>query len=176
MAGSGRRDQHASSRQSMQDDGVALVAIDYAHFTDGAWAAADMDRATPILVCTDQKHGMLMAEVVPAKGLSPYVVEVLVRFLTWAGHPVIKLRSDGENPIKALATEVAGRMRMKGVRMVPEVTPKGDSQAGGVQESAVKRVKDKVRCLWKQATERHGVVVMPHTGSCHGASGTRRSW
>ena len=113
VAASGRRDQHDRSRQSMQDDGVALIAIDYAYFTDGAWEATEMERATPILVAADQKHGMLMAEVVQAKGLNPYAVEVLVRFLTWAGHPVIKLRSDGENPIRALATEVAAKLRLK---------------------------------------------------------------
>jgi len=33
----------------------------------------------------------------------------------------------------------------------------GDSQAGGVQEAAVKTVKDKTRCIWLQFCEMHGL-------------------
>jgi len=43
------------------------------------------------------------------------------------------------------------------VTVVPDQTPEGDSQAGGVQEAAVKTVKDKTRCIWLQFCEMHGL-------------------
>ena len=74
------------------------------------------------------------------------------------GRPEVRLRSDGENPIKALLGLAAVELKKLGVRVVPDLTPKGDSQAGGLQESAVKVVKEKVRCVWHQACELHGVA------------------
>ena len=52
---------------------------------------------------------------------------------------------------------VAARLKEASVRVMPDVTPKGDSQAGGRQESAVRIVKEKTRCIWKQACELHGM-------------------
>ena len=73
------------------------------------------------------------------------------------GHPKIRLRSEGENPIKALLSQVACEVKNKGITVVPDQTPKGDSQAGGVQESAVKSIKESTRCIWMQFCEMHGI-------------------
>ncbi len=40
---------------------------------------------------------------------------------------------------------------------MPDQTPKGDSQAGGLQESAVKIIKDDTRVIWMQFCEMHGI-------------------
>ena len=53
---------------------------------------------------------------------------------------------------------VAVELKKKSVRVVPDVTPVGDSQAGGKQENTVKRCKAKAMTLWQQAVEKHGVT------------------
>ena len=77
------------------------------------------------------------------KGVADWSSKVLVEHIEDLGHPKVKLRSDGEKAIKALLAQVAAELKKKGVTVVPDQTPMGDSQAGGVKEAAVKTVKDK---------------------------------
>eukprot|EP00973_Karenia_brevis_P041958 5808959-Karenia_brevis.AAC.1 len=100
---------------------------------------------------------MTFADVVHNKGVDAHAVKMLVEHLVQLGHPEIRLRSDGEKPIKALMTAVGSEAKKYGIRVVPDLTPHGDSQSGGLQESAVDLVKKKVRCLWHYASELHGI-------------------
>ena len=69
--------------------------------------------------------------------------------------PKVVLRSDGEKASKALLGQVTVRLNEAGVTVVPDQTPHGDSQAGGLQESAVKTIKDNTRMIWLQFCEMH---------------------
>ena len=73
------------------------------------------------------------------------------------GHHKVTLRSDGEKAIKAMLGQVAAELKRKGVTVVPDQTPMGDSQAGGLQEAAVKTIKENTRCIWMQFCEMHGI-------------------
>ena len=65
------------------------------------------------------------------------------------------MRSVGERSVKALLGKVAENLKTRGVHVVPDTTPVGDSQAGGMQESAVMEFKVKCRILWFHACEFH---------------------
>ena len=71
-------------------------------------------------------------------------MQVTVGHIIWLGHPCVALRTDGEGPIKAFADAVAAKLKERGVRVVPILTPEGDSQTGGAQESAVQQLKAKM--------------------------------
>ena len=84
-----------------------------------SWMASEKGAEScvePMLVATDQNTGALLVEIVAAKGACPYAIEVLVRFIVWLGHPVVKLRSDGVHPVRALVAEFAIRLRQKEIR------------------------------------------------------------
>ena len=159
VASAGRRDAHKSDAGETEDDSVAVITCDYGFFTDGVGelSAAEQEKYAPILVMRDKGLGMVFADVVHHKGVDPHAVKQMVDHSLYLGHPVIRLRSDGEPAIKALLAVVAAELKKHNVRVVPDQTPKGDSQAGGLQETTVKAVKDKVRCIWHQACELHGV-------------------
>ena len=153
MAAKGRRDRHASvSSHDVKDDDVATIACDYGFFTskeDEDKPETELEKKyTPFLVTVDDKTKSKYADIVHRKGVEDWSVKVLVEHIVDLGHPKIRLRSDGENPIKALLSQVASEVKTKGITVVPDQTPKGDSQAGGVQESAVKAIKDGTRCIW----------------------------
>ena len=64
-------------------------------------------------------------------------MRVAADHILWLGHPAVMIRTDGEPSIKSLADAVVAVLKERGVRAVPDLTPKGDSQAEGVQEAAV---------------------------------------
>ena len=86
-------------------------------------------------------------------------MQVAVDHIIWLGHPVVKLRTDGEPSVKSFADAVAAALKERGLRAVPDLTPKGDSQAGGVQESAVQQFKGKCRVICSQTSELHGLEL-----------------
>ena len=91
------------------------------------------------------------------KGSHWYSLTVLLNHILWLGYTRIKLRSDGEPAIRGLFDELTPKLKEKGIEVVPDKTPKGDSNAGGMQESSVKQFKDKCRAIWMYACELHGV-------------------
>ena len=159
VAAAGRRDAHSSSAGEKIDEDIATIACDYGFFTsrEDEGPGASENKYAPILVAKDEATKAVFSDVVHQKGADSYSVKVLTEHLVYLGHPIVKLRSDGERPITALMTHVAAELRKFGIRVVPDQTPKGDSQAAGLQESAVKSVKDKTRCLWHYFCELHGI-------------------
>ena len=150
MAAKGRRDKHAS-KTKVEDDGVVCIACDYGFFTSKDDEDKDEEelekRYTPLLIAVDDSSKTVLGSVVHRKGVDDWSEKVLVDFVVDLGYPKVKLRSDGEKSIKALLATVSRELKKKGVTVVPDRTPEGDSQAGGLQESAVKTVKDMTRCL-----------------------------
>ena len=76
----------------------------------------------------------------------------------------MKLRTDGEPAVKALVDIVASELKAEKVTVVPDLTPKGDSQAGGAHESALKQFKDKCRVICSAAAATHGVTLCSAMG------------
>ena len=162
MAAAGRRDGHASKAGDKSDDDVACVACDYGFFTspedEFKLVGTELEaKYAPILVTKDETTGAVFADMVHQKGQDPWAIKQLTEHLVYLGHPKILFRSDGEPAIKSLLASVAGELKKLEVTVVPDQTPKGDSQAGGLQETAVAQIKPKVRCLWHHFCEVHGI-------------------
>ena len=140
------------------------MAVGYAYFNDDSGTVVGSSETgtggshAPILIIKCQQTGALFADVCMEKGAHPWSVDCLVRHILWLGHSRVKLRSDGERPIRALCEKATEELKKKGVSVVPDFTPVGDSVAGGLHESAVHVFKTKCRILWQQARELHGVT------------------
>ena len=162
VAAMGRRDGHSRISSDTRDDGINTITADYAFFNDGnnaemSEAMSNKKSHTPILVMKDRGSSSVFADMVSEKGSHWYGIETVVQHILWLGYTRIKFRSDGEPAIRALIEDATVALKKKGVEVVPDKTLVGDSQAGGLQETAVKQVKDKSRCLWMQACELHGI-------------------
>ena len=176
VAGSGRLDGHAAVSKDSRDEGIDTIAVDYGYFNDIAKGVTDDTAATgapatpaamdiegkhkthtPILFAGDRRFGAVFAAVVPEKGVNTHAVGALREFILGLGLTRVKLRSDGEPAVRALLEQVSAEIRRRGLEVVPDQTPKGDSQAAGMQESTVHRVKCKARTLWHAARELHQV-------------------
>ena len=157
MASAGRRDGHKRVSEADRGAGIATIAADYCYFNDHEKSDGtdDTSEHPAILIMKDRATGAIFSDVVQEKGAQSKTVDTAVDHLVWLGHPKIKLRSDGERAIKALLDKVSDELKTKGLHVVPDTTPVGDSQAGGMQESAVMEFKVKCRTLWFQACELH---------------------
>ena len=155
VAAAGRRDAHAATSQDNRDEDILTVSVDYAFFNDES-VVADTGH-TPILI-TKGRNGAIFADTCLEKGANWFSVDRLVDHILWLGEARIKLRSDGEPAIRGLCEKVAEKLKAKGVAVVPDKTPKGDSNAASLHESAVHQWKCKTRMLWQQACELHGVA------------------
>ena len=166
VAAHGRRDPHISKHDETGDGSVSVFAMDYGFFCDETVGTAtsvaipeeDEGKYAPILVCVDKVSRNVFSDLVHRKGGDEYAVSKVVEHVLYLGHDAVKFRTDGEPAVKLLAEKAAVELKKRGVRVVPDLTPKGDSQAGGMQESAVGRVKAKTRCLWHQACEQHDIT------------------
>ena len=181
VAGAGRLDGHAAVCEKLRDQDCDTIAVDYGYFNDISkdttedaaakeetlpdHAAENQDKDdqekhkthTPIIFATDRRFGSVFAAVVPEKGVNTHAVGALREYVLGLGLTRVKLRSDGERPVRALLDQVSAEIRRKGVEVVPDQTPKGDSQAACLQESTVHRVKCKARTLWHHARELHEI-------------------
>ena len=95
------------------------------------------------MVIKDRATGAVFSDMVPEKGANQKVIDATVDHIVWLGHPRVKLRCDGERSVRALLEMVAEALKAKGLHVVLDATPMGDSQAGGMQESAVMEFKVK---------------------------------
>ena len=77
------------------------------------------------------------------------------------GYPEVILRSGGEPSIRAFVLAVGERLKVKNVRVIPNISPKGDSSSAGSAEVGIRMVKEKVRALICFAREQHGVTIGP---------------
>ena len=59
----------------------------------------------------------------------------------------VNFRSDGERPITVLVFTLATKLKKKGVAVVPDPTPIGDSHGGSMQKVVRIKVENKARCL-----------------------------
>ncbi len=81
---------------------------------------------------------MIMASVVPNKGLREYAVEVFRRFVGQLGYKKAILKSDNEPAILSLKEAVR---RETSLEIVMEESFVGDHQANGIAENAVREAR-----------------------------------
>ena len=109
----------------------------------------DEEKGMPTVVMRDSKTRMVMAKIVPSKGVNNYAVEVTKKFMEQLGYGRVVLRSDNEPAILALKEAVR---RETNVEIVMEEAPVGDHQANGAVENAIKNVQGQFRVI-KDALE-----------------------
>ena len=63
--------------------------------------------------------------------------------IRWLGLDEMSIRSDGESAMLALKDNI----RMKGIRLVPEESPVGQSASNGTAERAVQQIEGQVRTV-----------------------------
>ena len=150
VVAAGRRDQRDSVCTAIRDEGIVTISVDYAYLNDEAMddGAPVVDTHTPILIMKDRESKALFSDVCLEKGAHWHSLNVVVLHILWLGYHRVKLRSDGERPIRSLLDKSAEELKRRGVDVVPDKTPKGDSQSAGHQEAAVNQFKNKVRILW----------------------------
>eukprot|EP00971_Amphidinium_carterae_P344335 6484672-Amphidinium_carterae.1 len=114
-------------------------------------------RQLAFIAARERVTGAWYAEVVPRKGEVEFAVKSMVDFVTWLGYSRISVRTDGEAPITALMAAVAARLRAANIDCTVNGVPRGDPQAQGVAESAVRVLKQRMRTLWSHVQEVHGL-------------------
>ena len=102
------------------------------------------EKAT-ILNVKDSQTGCLRSHLVPRKGIAgvAWIGKEVANDLTLWGHNNCIFKSDQEVSMVAVYNEVA-KMRVP-YKLVPEHSPKGDSQSNGLIERANRSVKGQVR-------------------------------
>ena len=128
-----------------------MVGVDY------CFIGGDGDDGLTVLVSRDFGTGMLWADVVPRKGVTPYAMQLLVGHVLQLGWTKLAFRHDGEHSINSFIQGVIKELKDKGVVSFSDVTPVGESNANGVIESSIRLVKERTRALWLYALELHGV-------------------
>ena len=108
----------------------------------------DEEKGMPTIVMKDDKT-MVMAKVVPNKGVQEYAVEVTRRFMEQLEYSKAIMKSDNAPAILGLKEAVRREASME---IVMEEAPVGDHQANGAAKNAVKNVQGQFRVL-KDALE-----------------------
>ena len=136
-------------------------------------ATARKERAT-ILNVKDVLTGCLRPHLVPRKGVAgcSWIAREVAKDLALWGHNNCIFKSDQERSIVAVYNEVA-QLHVP-YRLIPENSPKGDSQANGVIERGNRSLKNQIRVflfareayLNKKIDLRHNIVawIIQHAG------------
>ena len=157
VRGRGIHSPHCKIDRSGDEDSVPMIVGDYAFFTEKV--EGEIVRVT-ILVMADFKTKAVLAVVVPHKGSGDgSVVKKVVRWLNNLGHRKIIYKSDQENAMTELWKKVKEDPSVECNEMVPEESPKGDSQSNGFAETCVREVKGMTRTLKSCLEERTGEEI-----------------
>ena len=132
VAGAGRRDAHKSKGERLSE--IPVICMDDFFFNDcrgvGETEETEEQECQPILLVVDTWTRGVFSEVVPKKGMNEHSIRVVVEAIKWMGHEEIKIRTDGERSIVALANEIAKRLKELGIRVVLDLTPKRTRNLG----------------------------------------------
>jgi thiol-disulfide isomerase/thioredoxin len=133
-----------------EEDQVPVVTVDYGFFgSDGI--ARDGD--TPTLVVKDRKSKNTWGHPVQHKGVNDYAVGKLVEDLNNLGYKKVVLKSDQEPAIVALCRQAKANFQGE---VVPEASPKGESQSNGEIERAVQAIEGQARTLKEHLEQKAG--------------------
>ena len=102
----------------------------------------------PVLVMRDHASRLSFSEVFPVKGTKhAYCVKQVCANIETLGHSKFILRSDQEPAILDLCSSVIQDCKSKGIDVLKEHSPVGESQSNGVVERAIQDVEGLVRTL-----------------------------
>ena len=134
---------------------ISLVEIDYAFLSSGMVE----DRTLPILIVHCQKTGHGFGVVARSKGRADGAqITHVLRFLQESGHTgAIRLRSDGEHAIVAVASEIAARRHP--AETAVETTAPGSAGSLGGADRWAGLLGGLVRCLRKVVEEKWHVRI-----------------
>ncbi len=91
--------------KKVQNEGdVPTIGIDYTYMHSEQ--EKEEEKGMPIVVAKDNKTKMIMARVVPSKGLDNYAVKTVKKMMERMGHKKIILKSDNDPAIFALKKAV----------------------------------------------------------------------
>ena len=100
-----------------------------------------------IAVMKEKRMGARFAHVARQKGgEDEHVSTRLAEDIDGMGYRKVILKTDQENPIKALAARVKIK-RESETQTIPELSPKGDSQSNGLAEMGVQEVAGQMRVM-----------------------------
>ena len=173
VSGRGKQDGHTA--RDHEQDGVAVLGVDYGYLNskaknlpgDDEEVGVDGQRASPLLCGRNSQTMWLVGHVLRSKGAEDvHSVKTMLNEFVLHGAPKLIVRSDQEPAIRRLCTTSGARARVEaGMTIIPEEAPRGDSQANGLAEGAVRDLKAKVRTL-KAALERFLGITVDHTHRC----------
>lgn len=118
----------------------------------------------PIVVCYYESDKMVWAMAIHRKGNPGRVAQRVAKWISHLGHAKVILKTNQEPAIKD-PSEDAKIIRLENlkeiskqvgslqeIRVIPEHSPMGESQANGAVESMIKRLKGQMR-TWKLVLE-----------------------
>ena len=134
---------------------MAKVCFDYAFFRSRPGSPL-----IPVLVGVCKRTGLKMAGVVRDRyGRLPATIQMIEDGLRTMGHHgAVTLRSDGESALQDLLRNVA--MRRRAITLV-EHGPRGDGQANGLVERAIRSVEEHTRAIKRDLEQRLDADIDP---------------
>ncbi len=143
----GRAEAYGHRKREKEQGEVPTIGVDYMHMHSEQ--EREEEKGMPVIVMRDGTTRMVMAKVVPSKGVNNYAVEVAKKFVEQLGYGRVVLRSNNEPAILALKEAVR---RETNVEIVTEEVPIGDHLANGGVENAIKNVQGQLgssRTRWR---------------------------
>jgi hypothetical protein len=139
--------------------GVPEVVLDFGWFTTGQ--AEDpgtnaTDFATTLVVA-DNDTGYPYAVSCPEKTVTPYLVHVICKFLTLMRHRKLRLKTDNEPAVLALAQAVA-KARLPDETLFDQ-TPLYSSASNGRAERTIQTVRRQAVCIRLDLERRYGMTI-----------------
>jgi hypothetical protein len=136
---------------SDNENGIPTVSLDYMFMADKQ--EKEEEKGMPTLVMKDSRTKIIFAQVVPEKGRNPYAILRARKDLDSLGYKRVILKSDNENPIKALKETIKNE---SAVEVIMEESPVGDHAGNGEIESAIKQVQGQFRPMKDALDTRYG--------------------
>jgi thiol-disulfide isomerase/thioredoxin len=165
--GRGRATPHKHQSEDQKDDEqIPTVSLDYGFFskekaTDKGTLAKkdDSGRSLPVMIVKDRRSKAIASVPVPAKGIEhPYPAKKLLKILDLLGYKRVLMKTDQEPSIVALVKAVKDGWSGE---ILPEGSPKGQSQSNGEIERAVESVQGLARTIKDDIEQKANIKLKP---------------
>ena len=156
QAGKSKDVPHRGLTLDMPVRGTPLVVMDFGNFD---CEGPSEEGVSDTLVLADEDTGYPYAITSPDKKATVYLETCVNKFLTLLRHDSIRLRTDGEPTIVALANKIAKAREPKVT--VLEVTPRYSSQSNGKAERTIQTVRRQAITIKLDVEARYRTKVLP---------------
>jgi hypothetical protein len=155
VMGYGQDDPHTRVTLAKAEDRLPLIAMDYAFGKTSDESGETIDEFGTTLVVVDVDTMFPKAIPCESKAAVDYTVATVSKFIDSFFHSKVKLRTDGEPAMVALANKIKAE---KPDRVVLEQTPK-HSSASNPAERVIKDVEAMIRVMRTDLHARYGVAI-----------------